>query len=420
MRGLIFIALFSFTAFANAELVKVTARSGLASFVNSKGSSRAGVGVPWGYKVELLERKGSRAKVNFCPSKRQCLEVWVSSKYLKSTTGSMTNKVVSQKTSIKKQKKVSNESNTLLTTKRSGLSLREESYSGHKGKYICSLPKDVEMNVVSNNKKGWVKVEIPVQVKLSKKCIKNLKQKGRYDTKTDSYIGYLYTNKNYVSVEKTNRPLVAMSMLEADSCDSCSLGDVSKNDLHKKSLGLSATFEQISEQIISQKGFVLPVSSDCRMTSSFGNRKHPVYKKIKFHKGIDLSCKRSSSNDVFAAKSGKVIQVVNYCVPGRSYEKRRCGGGYGNFVKIRHDDGTVTRYAHLKRSSKCNVSVKRGQAIQTGQKIACIGNTGTSTANHLDFSVVDARGRIQNPSLYLGDLLSPKKLVRSQWAFGEG
>ncbi|MCO6717057.1 M23 family metallopeptidase, partial [Streptomyces sp. CHB19.2] len=56
----------------------------------------------------------------------------------------------------------------------------------------------------------------------------------------------------------------------------------------------------------------------------------------------------------------------------------------GNFVRILHDDGTMSVYLHLQRGS---IKVAEGQWVRTGQPLASSGNTGRSTGPHLHFVV---------------------------------
>ena len=56
--------------------------------------------------------------------------------------------------------------------------------------------------------------------------------------------------------------------------------------------------------------------------------------------------------------------------------------GFGNWVVIRHDDGEVSVYGHMR---DYNVSV--GQRVSAGEQIAKIGNEGQSTGPHLHFEI---------------------------------
>lgn len=116
------------------------------------------------------------------------------------------------------------------------------------------------------------------------------------------------------------------------------------------------------------------------ITSPYGPRKGG------FHYGVDIGNVRGTT--VVASASGVVTRVVNVCVEGKS----SCGGRYGNLVIIQHNNGTKTVYAHL---SKVSVSV--GQDVSQGQKIATLGNTGSSTGPHLHFEVENANGSKMKP-----------------------
>ena len=70
-------------------------------------------------------------------------------------------------------------------------------------------------------------------------------------------------------------------------------------------------------------------------------------------------------------------------------------GGYGNLVKVQHDNGALTYYGHL---SGFNCSV--GQRVKRGQLIAYIGSTGYSTGPHLHFEV-RFNGQHTDPLNYL-------------------
>jgi murein DD-endopeptidase MepM/ murein hydrolase activator NlpD len=72
-------------------------------------------------------------------------------------------------------------------------------------------------------------------------------------------------------------------------------------------------------------------------------------------------------------------------------------GGYGNLVEIRHNDGTVTRYAH---NSKIMVSLN--DFVNQGDAIAEMGSTGYSTGPHCHFEIHPAGKGAVNPLAYLG------------------
>lgn len=95
------------------------------------------------------------------------------------------------------------------------------------------------------------------------------------------------------------------------------------------------------------------------------------------HKGIDMAWNRHQGGKnvpVYAADDGVV-----YSTKDNDKSKK----SWGNFVKIKHNDGTYTLYAHLRDGIK----VKTGQKVKQGDQIGNMGNTGKSEANHLHYEV---------------------------------
>lgn len=90
---------------------------------------------------------------------------------------------------------------------------------------------------------------------------------------------------------------------------------------------------------------------------------------------------------VLAAREGVVMQVESdFDKAGLNLERY---GGRANFVRILHDDGTMTLYAHLKSEGAL---VRVGQRVRAGQQIGLSGNTGFTTGPHLHFVVQVNRG----------------------------
>lgn len=101
------------------------------------------------------------------------------------------------------------------------------------------------------------------------------------------------------------------------------------------------------------------------------------------HNGIDISGGGISGSNIYAAQSGTVISVVNYC--GHNYGKSwscGCGGGYGNYVIINHGGNLATLYAHAE-----DIIVSEGQHVEIGDVLGYVGSTGWSTGAHLHFEV---------------------------------
>ena len=129
-------------------------------------------------------------------------------------------------------------------------------------------------------------------------------------------------------------------------------------------------------------GFVKPVPG--RITSPFGSRIHPIFKRRIFHSGIDIGAPYGTP--IKAANSGRVIFVGWY-------------SGYGKVVIIDHGNigglPTTTLYAHMSTTI-----AKQGSHVAKGQIIGKIGTTGYSTGPHLHFEVRQ-KGKPVNPLSFI-------------------
>lgn len=137
---------------------------------------------------------------------------------------------------------------------------------------------------------------------------------------------------------------------------------------------VSPSFEKVSYQF--------PVKG--RLSSGFGNRFHPIDKKIKFHAGIDIAV--PVGTPVAAAAQG-VVTFAGH------------DGDYGNLVIIQHPDGRLTRYGHLSK-----ILVSRNDQVTAGDEIALSGSTGKSTGPHVHFEVRE-NGQVVNPIKILSNVL---------------
>ncbi len=110
-----------------------------------------------------------------------------------------------------------------------------------------------------------------------------------------------------------------------------------------------------------------PLPGHKHISSNYGWRTCPFHGR-EFHTGIDIPA--PSGTMILAAAPGKVV-FAGYT------------GGFGNCVILHHDPKSVwTLYAHC-----TTVLAKKGEKVKTGQKIAKVGSTGSSTGNHLHFEV---------------------------------
>jgi murein DD-endopeptidase MepM/ murein hydrolase activator NlpD len=107
-----------------------------------------------------------------------------------------------------------------------------------------------------------------------------------------------------------------------------------------------------------------------RLSSSYGNRKHPILGYTKLHTGTDFAAPRGTP--IYAAGNGSVV-----------YAGRK--GGYGLYVRIRHNGTYQTAYAHMSGIAR---GVRKGKRVDQGQVIGYVGTTGRSTGNHLHYEVI--------------------------------
>lgn len=91
--------------------------------------------------------------------------------------------------------------------------------------------------------------------------------------------------------------------------------------------------------------------------------------------------------DIVAARDGIVFDVASQNFRGGLQAVQN--GEAANVVRILHDDGTYSVYAHLNWNS---IRVKPGDRVVTGQYIADSGNTGFSSGPHLHFAVLRNAG----------------------------
>ena len=133
---------------------------------------------------------------------------------------------------------------------------------------------------------------------------------------------------------------------------------------------------------------------------------HPVYKVLKFHKGIDLVT-IPSNGPIYAFVPGEVIY-------GKEGVKGSGFGGYGIVVAIKDVNGYLHCYAHLSKAS-----VKVGDRVQRNQEVGLQGSTGQSTGEHLHYEIrkgysplfgyTETEIGVVDPTKYLQDFYSKKE-----------
>lgn len=135
-----------------------------------------------------------------------------------------------------------------------------------------------------------------------------------------------------------------------------------------------------NKDTVAPHDMLMPVMG--RVSSLFGNRRHPKTKKFHFHSGIDIVARKGTP--IVCSSSGRV-----------SYTGWR--RGYGLMVIVDHGNDLQTVYAHCSK-----VAVKSGQTVNAGQRVAYVGSTGVATGSHLHFEVRRS-GNVRNPFRYLNN-----------------
>lgn len=145
--------------------------------------------------------------------------------------------------------------------------------------------------------------------------------------------------------------------------------------------GVLGSLERIAllRQAAQHLPFGAPVRN-LRVSSAFGPRRDPFNRRAAFHEGVDFP--GPVGTPIYAPADGVVTFAGTQ-------------SGYGRLVKIRHEFGFETVYAHLNRAR-----VRVGDRVTRGQRIADKGNTGRSTGPHLHYEI-RLRGRPLDPMTFI-------------------
>lgn len=259
------------------------------------------------------------------------------------------------------------------------------------GYYIVSLELDPDINVVKQVvKKSTVNEEelksnildcFQVEILLTKLTIKG--KDDIYYFKTEEECKTFVSELNKISkVETTTEGTTGsyelvtdQEVLDALKADHKAAAEAAKKKAELEAARKKATTTSrggTSSRTANKKCPVL--ASYVYISSTYGPRWGST------HTGVDYAAYYGTS--IYSWKDGTVTQAG-------------WNGGYGNFIEVKHGDGTVSRYAHC---SKIAVSV--GQKVSKGQTIGYVGSTGNSTGNHLHFEI-KVNGKFVNPLNYL-------------------
>lgn len=261
-----------------------------------------------------------------------------------------------------------------------------------KGYYIVTSDLDIELfcnkTIVNKRKindeiiKQTVISSLNIEVLSTKLNIENDPTTYYFKTETEcqdfvkelnKYIEQKYTTESVVeNYNKITTEDVLNTKVQAV------MQEKAEND--KKAEEARQAREREKVQVTSRGGNVTrnisgpPLASYVYVSSPYGMRHG------KMHTGMDFAAAAGTS--VYAWKSGKVVSAC-------------WSGGYGNFIIVEHNDGTVSRYAHLS-----GYAVSAGQTVSKGQTIGYVGSTGNSTGPHLHFEI-KVNENFVNPANYL-------------------
>ena len=114
------------------------------------------------------------------------------------------------------------------------------------------------------------------------------------------------------------------------------------------------------------------------MRSGFGARRHPILGYTKMHTGVDWAT--AYGTPIFASGNGVI-------------EKAEWEGGYGKYIRIKHNNGYETAYGHMSAFAK---GIEPGKRVRQGQVIGFVGSTGQSTGAHVHYEIL-VNGRFVDP-----------------------
>ncbi len=132
--------------------------------------------------------------------------------------------------------------------------------------------------------------------------------------------------------------------------------------------GFADYFNDLGESV--RKALLRTPVDGARITSGFGMRDHPLLGYSRMHKGVDFGA--APGTPILAAGDGTIEFI------GRN-------SGYGNYIRIRHNDTYKTAYAHMQGFAS---GLGQGSRVRQGQVIGYVGSTGMSTGPHLHYEVL--------------------------------
>ncbi|ELP5901487.1 peptidoglycan DD-metalloendopeptidase family protein [Vibrio vulnificus] len=143
----------------------------------------------------------------------------------------------------------------------------------------------------------------------------------------------------------------------------------SKKDFFVISDGNNNAYDEYGNKLIRRPYYAFPLAKKYKVSSEFNlKRQHPVTGFLTPHLGTD-----------YAVPIGTPTQSIADGIVVKSSYNRFAG----NYINIRHSNGSLSRYLHLSRSN-----VAAGDHVTKGQIIGLTGNTGRTTGPHLHLELI--------------------------------
>ncbi len=157
--------------------------------------------------------------------------------------------------------------------------------------------------------------------------------------------------------------------------------------------GMVDFYNQKGESV--RKAMLRTPINGAKITSGYGMRSHPILGYSKMHRGIDFGA--PTGTPIYAAGDGTV-----------DFEGRK--GGYGNYLRIKHNDKYSSAYGHISRFA---ANVSPGHHVKQGQIVAYVGATGMATGPHLHYEILINNEQV-NPSgvkFKAGNMLADREMA---------
>ncbi len=141
-----------------------------------------------------------------------------------------------------------------------------------------------------------------------------------------------------------------------------------------------------------------PLRGRHKISSGFGYRRHPILGRRILHSGVDFAGR--NGEPVYAAGDGTIDKIGRF-------------GGYGNYMRIKHDNTWSTAYAHMSGYAR---GMHRWKRVNKGELIGYVGSTGRSTGPHLHFELLQS-GRAIDPLRAKLPVGSKKLMAKELYSF---